>query len=196
MVSSIRAKFIVVFACSLAVAVFASGPSFALPTTTTTTYPVSESACSHGTNLQLCLDIPTVSVQTGAVLAVEFIASSGHCSDIIAHVLVDGVEQYVSPALGAGVSTGVQNLGPVSAGTHTVGVQAEGVLGGCNAGLLLSWAGTLKVTTSALFAGVPGNANCFGRSVSALGDQAAAAGALGYPSVTALHNAIHAYCGS
>jgi YVTN family beta-propeller protein len=41
------------------------------------------------------------------------------------------------------------------------------------------------------FAGIPGKANCYGQSVSAL---ARAAAALGYPSVQALQNAIAEYC--
>ena len=49
------------------------------------------------------------------------------------------------------------------------------------------------------FAGTPGTANCIGTSVSALakkyGGLNAAAAALGYPSVTALQNAIAAFCG-
>jgi YVTN family beta-propeller protein len=48
------------------------------------------------------------------------------------------------------------------------------------------------------FAGTPGKANCYGQSASALTQQygglANAAAALGYPSVSALQNAIEAYC--
>jgi YVTN family beta-propeller protein len=49
------------------------------------------------------------------------------------------------------------------------------------------------------FAGTPGKANCYGKSVSALVRQYkglnAAAAALGFPSVQALQNAILAFCG-
>jgi phospholipase C len=52
----------------------------------------------------------------------------------------------------------------------------------------------------AFFAGTPGTANCYGQSVAALnqtyGNQPAAAAALGYPSVAALHAAIKTFCGS
>jgi len=48
------------------------------------------------------------------------------------------------------------------------------------------------------FAGAPGKANCHGKSVSALAQQYGglnnAAAALSYPSVSALQNAIEAYC--
>ena len=166
---------------------------------TTTSYPVSVTSCDGSPSSgQLCTPIPTVTVSTGSVLLVEFIASPGHCSAIKAHLLVDSLELYVSPALGPGVSTGIQDLGPVSAGSHTVGVQAEGVVGGCNAGDLVSWAGTLNITT-ATFAGTPGQSNCHGKSVSALarqyGGMSAAASALGYASEHDLQTAIHAFCG-
>jgi hypothetical protein len=49
-----------------------------------------------------------------------------------------------------------------------------------------------------IFAGTPGKPNCFGKGVSALsqefGDQEAAAAALGYESVDALHDAIRDFC--
>jgi len=35
----------------------------------------------------------------------------------------------------------------VSAGPHTVGVQAQGVVGGCNSGVLHSWGGTVHTKT-------------------------------------------------
>jgi hypothetical protein len=49
------------------------------------------------------------------------------------------------------------------------------------------------------FAGIPGNANCHGKSVSALAQQFgglnSAAAAFGFPSVAALQDAIEGYCG-
>jgi len=36
-----------------------------------------------------------------------------------------------------------------------VGVQAEGVVGGCNTGVIDSWSGTLSVTTSTATTAVP-----------------------------------------
>jgi len=48
------------------------------------------------------------------------------------------------------------------------------------------------------FAGIPGKSNCHGQSVSALARQYGglnnAAASLGYPSVSALQNAVEAYC--
>ena len=114
--------------------------------TTTVPFPVSVPDCQ--TSTELCAVIPTEQVTTSSVLTVDFTASPSHCSDIIVHILVDGVEKFVSGPLAPGVGTGVENLGPVSSGGHTVGIQAEGVIGGCNTGVIASWGGTLDITTS------------------------------------------------
>ena len=66
-------------------------------------------------------------------------ADPTHCSDIIAHVRIDGRE-VGADRLGPGEST-LQYKVP--AGEHTVGVQAEGVAGGCNRGYLAAWGGTI-----------------------------------------------------
>ena len=56
----------------------------------------------------------------------------------------------------------------------------------------------VTVTTPASFSGVPGTSNCFAGSIVAVSrqfrGQLAAAAALGYPSVAALHAAIREYC--
>jgi hypothetical protein len=93
-----------------------------------------------------------VTVQTASVLMINFIAAPTHCSDVLVLILVGGVEKFVSGPLAPGVSTGLQNLGPVPEGSYTLGVQAEGVVGGCNSGTIGSWAGTLDVTTSTVAA--------------------------------------------
>jgi hypothetical protein len=131
----------------VALAATGAGPGDA-SADTTTSYPLGVTDCQTAT--ELCAVIPTVIVQTSSVLMVNFTASPLHCSDIIVHILVDGAEKYVSGALAPGASTGVQNLGPVPGGTYTLGVQAQGVLGGCNSGTLASWSGTLDVTTATL----------------------------------------------
>ena len=117
----------------------------------TTAYPVAVVCVPGGSDPQLCEPPFTVPVVTTGTLAADFTASPGHCSDIRVRFLVDGapVTDFSEP-LSAGESTGEIDLGPVSAGPHTVGVQALGVVGGCNTGALHSWGGTLEVTTSFL----------------------------------------------
>ena len=56
------------------------------------------------------------------------------------------VPTVVGPALPAGFAgpgevTAFVSFGFVTPGTHVVGVQAEGEVGGCNVGNLVSWAG-------------------------------------------------------
>ena len=121
-----------------------------------TTHPVAV-ACQNPPpgDPQRCEPPFTVTVATAGTLVVDFMASPTHCSDIRVRFLVDGspVTDFSDP-LNAGESTGEVDLGPVPLGTHALGVQAEGVLGGCNSGRLASWAGELDVITS-LIVGPP-----------------------------------------
>ena len=97
--------------------------------------------------------------------------------------------------------------GPKLVGTGAIGIALQGnsvalsrkgrtaIVGGPadNGGVGAAW-----VYTQTIFAGTPGKSNCYGQSVSALAQQfgglnAAAAGT-GFPSISALQNAILAYC--
>ena len=127
-------------------AVVATGAAAAAEVTQSLSVGVA--ACDNATTEQLCTPVSEVSVTTDGVLRVEFVAAASHCSDFIAHLLVDGVERFVSDPLAPGQGTGAQDFGPVEAGAHTVGVQGEGVPGGCNTGVTGSWAGTLSVVVS------------------------------------------------
>lgn len=127
-------------------AIGAVASEFALAQTTTSA-PVS-GTCSGG--VQLCNNIATLNVSTTGLLQAQFIGASTLCSNIRIHFLVDGNEVAVTPFVGASGSSGIFNLGPVSSGSHILGLQAEGQVGGCNSGALASWAGTVQVTTTAL----------------------------------------------
>lgn len=85
---------------------------------------------------QAYIDTPSVKV--------EFTASGNHCSDIIAHVFVDGRE-WGSNVVGPGRSDGGYEIPIEPAGLHKFGVQAEGITGGCNTGVLDSWGGALHI---------------------------------------------------
>jgi hypothetical protein len=56
-------------------------------------------------------------------MEVVFTANQNHCSDIIAHIVVDGRE-YVSTKVGPGQRDG-GHVFQIKAGPHVVGVQAE-----------------------------------------------------------------------
>ncbi|HEX3522106.1 MAG TPA: hypothetical protein VHT52_08465 [Stellaceae bacterium] len=99
-------------------------------------------------------------------------------------------------------------LGPKLVGTGAIGKAQQGssvalsadgttaIVGGYGDN---GFAGAAWVYTQPAFAGTPGKANCYGKSVSALAGQYgglnAAAAALGFPSLPALQNAILAFCG-
>ena len=101
--------------------------------------------CNVAEGTELCPQTPTVSVDPETErMEVAFTANQNHCSDIIAHILIDGRE-YVSTKVGPGQRDG-GHVFRINAGPHVVGVQAEGVRGGCNTtGTLLAWGGTLRV---------------------------------------------------
>ncbi len=112
--------------------------------TATTSYPVSATCTGGG---QLCNNVASIPITSTGVLLAQFTGGPLLCSNIRIHFLVDGTAVAVTPFVGASASTGFLNLGPVSPGAHTVGLQAEGQVGGCNVGTLGSWAGTAQITT-------------------------------------------------
>ncbi|MDT5249287.1 MAG: hypothetical protein QOE04_2260 [Mycobacterium sp.] len=90
-------------------------------------------------------DAPSFTVNNGLFpMVVEFTANQNHCSDMIAHIIVDGNE-WGSNVVHPGQSDGGYEI-PAKSGKHTIGVQAEGVSGGCNTGYVAAWGGTVTVT--------------------------------------------------
>lgn len=78
-----------------------------------------------------------------STVKVEFTANQNHCSDVIAHVFVNGAE-WGSNVVGPGQPDGSYEI-PVNYGLNQVQIQAEGITGGCNTGSLSSWGGVLRV---------------------------------------------------
>jgi len=117
-----------------------AGPASAKPIVTDRHLEVSSCTPPGG---QLCPQIPSVTVNNGLFpMKVEFTGGPG-CSDIIAHIIVDGSE-WGSNRVGPGQSDGGYEI-PLPPGQHTIGVQAEGVEGGCNNGSLSGWQGNLHI---------------------------------------------------
>ncbi len=81
-------------------------------------------------------------------------AQGQHCSSVRVHVYVDNQLVGTSGFLGwegepnFGPLSTTMNLGTIQPGSHTVSLQAEGRVSGCNAGELNSWGGTLAVRAS------------------------------------------------
>lgn len=123
----------------------ASMPAVAQQQVTTTYGPFSVSSTS-GT--QLSNNVYSQVVSTLGVLRIQYNTSAGHCSDVRAHILVDGIERGLTGFLSAGQASGFVDVGPVSAGQHTVALQGEGRVSGCNSGVLAAWGGTMDVVTS------------------------------------------------
>lgn len=121
-------------------------------TAQTVTTPFGPFSITNTSGGQLSSPYFELSVSTASQLDVEYVAASTHCSNVIMHFLVDGVERAVSGSLSPGQSTGFVTLGPVAPGTYVVGLQAEGVVGGCNTGALQGWGGSGNTRTIALAA--------------------------------------------
>lgn len=96
----------------------------------------SNQGCAQVVYRQAYIDSPSVKV--------EFTASRDHCSSILARVFVDGRE-WGSNVVGPGQSDGGYEIPIERKGLHKFGVQAEGITGGCNTGVIDSWAGTLHI---------------------------------------------------
>ncbi|MDX2118747.1 MAG: immunoglobulin domain-containing protein [Planctomycetota bacterium] len=96
---------------------------------------------------QACDSIPFFTRSTCGTLRAQYIASPTHCSDVGIYFFLDDLGEVAStPALAAGDASPVVDLGPVAAGTHRVGMQGFGVIGGCNVGYLQAWSGTLRLS--------------------------------------------------
>jgi hypothetical protein len=97
---------------------------------------------------ELSTGIYTINATTTGTLMVNYAAPRTHCSSLRMHFLLDGHEKIISGDIAPGQRTGFVDLGPVSPGTHVVGLQAEGIPGGCNTGKTLAWEGDAEVWTT------------------------------------------------
>lgn len=77
---------------------------------------------------------------------VRFTADPNACAPGLARIFVDNTEDSHSEVrLGVPAQFFKIQHGP---GSHTVAVQMDGVLGGCNTGAMSGWSGTLEVQTN------------------------------------------------
>ena len=141
-----RANLMLVVFCALG---WFSGASAAQ----TLSVPISV-ICANPTG-ELCSPPANIPVTTTGGLLASYAAPASHCGPILIHFLVDGVERAVTPVLAPGEASGTFDLGPVSAGTHVLGIQGEGAVGGCNSGIELGFGGTVQITLSPLSVPAP-----------------------------------------
>jgi hypothetical protein len=101
-----------------------------------------------------------IDLRTDGELRVMYRAPRSHCSALRVHLSVDASAAVASDPVAPAAESGVIDLGPLAPGVHTLMVNAEGIRGGCNQGVLSSWGGTLVAWTSGPDAGalVPGAA--------------------------------------
>jgi hypothetical protein len=107
--------------------------------------------CQPATSEQ-CPQIPQVTLTSvkGEELQAQFTANANHCSDIFVRFLLDGYPQSDWIRVGPGQTTPADQALFVSpGGTHSFGVVAKGILGGCNTtGVLSAWGGTLRIDSN------------------------------------------------
>lgn len=137
--------------CALLIAVPAKGSAASPAASVVVT--VSQDCTASG---ELCGNVwsTQVLIQAPASLQVEFLQPQG-CSSIRVQVLLDGTESSISRWLGWSgatgefaalpLDTGVLDLGTVAQGTHVIGLEAEGQVGGCNGGRLSQWGRFLTI---------------------------------------------------
>ncbi len=116
------------------------------PATRFETYvlPAGTTCTSQG---QLCSPTVSYPVSTAGFLHVSYQANRG-CSSIMLHVILNGAEHWVSPPVAPDQDAGF-TFPRLPPGAYTLELQAEGIVGGCNTGRLLSWGGSVTIRTSA-----------------------------------------------
>lgn len=95
---------------------------------------------------QLCEPPFAVTVTTGSAIEARFAVGPLACMPFLVHARLDGEFVSTTPFSGAPNQDLLLFAITVSPGTHVLSLQAEGLPGGCNPGLTISWGGTLSVT--------------------------------------------------
>ncbi|MBS0195956.1 MAG: hypothetical protein JSR77_04285 [Planctomycetes bacterium] len=131
-----------------------------------TSVPVSAECFATG---QDCGTVVTFDEYSAGVLSLAMQAAGTHCSDVSMDFYVDGLFAFSTGFLAPGESSPLVDVGPVSPGVHTIEIHALGREGGCNAGILAGWGGTVTLCSdgdlSAVAFGVTENV-CLGAATS------------------------------
>lgn len=127
------------------------------PTPTPTVTPIVRNftvTCDNSGQLCSPIFFTSVTVEAPSLLEVQYTAASTHCASVRIHFWLNGDKIYTSDFLGwSGVdslprATGFVKLGLVPAGKHSLGLQGEGQVGGCNNGDVGSWGGVYALRVS------------------------------------------------
>jgi hypothetical protein len=124
-------------------------PASTAATRTYTTGPFVVNCTSTG---QVCSPPKRLQVtppRRGKVTSVRYTTSPQHCSAVALQVVRGGHVLATSPRLEAGErSVKFATSIHVPKGPSTLGFRAKGFLGGCNAGSVASWGGSVTVTVT------------------------------------------------
>jgi hypothetical protein len=110
------------------------------------TFPVSVT-CAHSG--ETCTPTFSTPITVGVVgpIQLSFAFAPTACSDVEVIMSVDSTPVFTTAFLTPGQNA-MFTTGSISAGAHTVALQGIGEVGGCNTGNLVSWAGTLTVSSA------------------------------------------------
>jgi hypothetical protein len=101
---------------------------------------------------QLCTPAERLSVKLprkGTMVSVAYTTAKTHCSTVQVFVRLGGKTVATLPPQAAGAATSkIKTNVKLRRGKTTLGLQAKGITGGCNAGALGSWGGTATVKVS------------------------------------------------
>ena len=140
---------------ALVVAVAAT-PALGKSRTRSLTFTTGAFAVNCTSTGQLCSPPKTLSFKlahAGTLTSVAYTTAATHCSSVALHVLRKGKQVAVTGTLPSGQRTErLTTHVALPKGSTTLGFQAQGFVGGCNAGRVLSWGGTVTVTVK-----VPGH---------------------------------------
>jgi len=130
-----------------AAAVFASGSAWATAAPKPTTVTVGVGQTCSGKGGQLCGFVsPVGEYNSQSALTVIYTAAATHCSNVAVQLFVDGKHAATTGFVPASGSASATVPWPNDGEPHTLGIEGEGELGGCNVAGLGNWGGTLTIS--------------------------------------------------
>lgn len=108
----------------------------------TTFHGVGAQCAGASQNCDAPINLPVV--DNCGPLSIAYTTSEAHCSDVGLNVFVDGVFVLQVPAMPPNTRSAELPLGNYP-GNHTVTVDAFGVTGGCNPGIIDNWSGLIEI---------------------------------------------------
>ncbi len=141
-----RHRLVVLVVAGVLAGVAAGVPSAAAGTPAkTVVFPVG-GTCASG---EICpiARVKLATFRSASNLTVVYTAPVGHCSDVAVRVFVGRRHVATTPFVSPSASSATVKVPwPKDGKRHTLGFEGVGKVGGCNVGILASWAGTLRVT--------------------------------------------------